>query len=213
MPYPSKTSSRAILKTALGHVEASGLAGLNMRDLAVRLGITPRSLYRYYPDRATLEAAIAEAGLRRLRTSLERAISGKDGTNAVRVGARSYRRFARGHRHLYAVMMMDLRETPGLQQAREELWILVVSRAEKLVGPVLAARAAIALWALVHGFVQLEESLGSGKPKNGFDIGLEGLLAGLSDLSRAYHKSPARLSRRMPGEADSHKLASLGRNT
>jgi len=186
MPYPSKTSARAILKTALDHVERSGLSGLNMRDLAVRLGITPRSLYRYFPDRATLEAGIAETGLRRLRASLERAISGRNAMDAVRSGARSYLRFARAHRHLYGVMMSCLRETPGVRLARQDLWMLVVARSEKLVGPELAPRAAMALWALLHGFVQLEDSLGEGKPKNGFDVGLEGLLSGLSQLGARH---------------------------
>jgi len=192
MPYPSKTSAQAILKTAFAQVEASGLAGLNMRDLAVSLGITPHSLYRYFPDRATLEAGIAELGLRRLRSSLERAISKSEGTDAIRMGARSYLRFAKVHRRLYAVMMMGMKETPGLHQARQELWMLVVSRAERLVGQALAPRAAIALWALLHGFVQLEDSLSDGKPKDGFDIGLEGLLAGLAVLSGHAQKSVPR---------------------
>ena len=193
MPYPSKTSAREILKTAIDQVETAGLAGLNMRDLAVRLGITPHSLYRYYPDRATLEASIAETGLRRLRSILERAIAGRDGWDAIRGGARSYLRFARAHRHLYDVMMTGLRETPGLHEARKDLWLFVVSRAEKLVGPGLAPRAALALWALLHGFVQLEDCLGGGKPKNGFDIGLEGLIAGLSELGGASRKGHMRL--------------------
>jgi AcrR family transcriptional regulator len=183
MPYPSKTSAQAILKTASARVEASGLAGLNMRALALSLGITPRSLYRYFPDRASLEAGIAELGLRRLRYSLERALSGSEGTEAIRKGARSYLRFAKTHRRLYAVMMTGIKETPGLRQARQELWALVVSRAERLVGPELASRAAIALWALLHGFAQLEDSLSEGKPKDGFEIGLEGLLLGLAGLS------------------------------
>ncbi|SRR5258708_4015347 len=37
-------------------------ATLSMRELASTLGLPPRALYRYYPDRAALEAAIAEEG-------------------------------------------------------------------------------------------------------------------------------------------------------
>ncbi|OLF53410.1 TetR/AcrR family transcriptional regulator [Pseudomonas chlororaphis] len=43
-----------ILATALGLLEEGGTAGLTMRSLASRLGVTPMSLYNHVADRADL---------------------------------------------------------------------------------------------------------------------------------------------------------------
>jgi AcrR family transcriptional regulator len=58
MPYPAKTNAQTILTAAIEHLEQYGEEALSMRELASSLGLSPRALYRYYPDRAALEAAI-----------------------------------------------------------------------------------------------------------------------------------------------------------
>jgi AcrR family transcriptional regulator len=201
MPYPSKTNAQTILHEAVRQVECSGLPNLNMRALAARLDITPRALYRYFPDRTALETAIAEARLHRLSQDIERSIRKKKGRDALVASAQAYLGFARSSRHLYAVTMMELRETESLARAGHALWALVVGHAEILTGPSLAQQAALALWAFLHGFAQLEEKLGKAKPKDGFNVGLEGLLSGLTgmgggdkaksaaDRSRATHSA------------------------
>ncbi len=81
MPYPAKTNAQTILAAAIEHLEQYGEETLSMRELASTLGLSPRALYRYYPDRAALEAAIAEEGFHRLRSVLTSAVGmhrGKD---------------------------------------------------------------------------------------------------------------------------------------
>ncbi len=139
MPYPAKTNAQTILAAAIDHLEQYGEEALSMRELASRLGISPHALYRYYPDRAALQAALAEEGF----------------------------------------------HPPGLLQAEHEMWGFVVGLVENAVGQEIAASAAVALWAFLHGFIQLESAalLGEQKPRSGFQVGLEAFLSGLTSLS------------------------------
>ncbi len=56
-------SRERILGAALALLDDEGLAGLTMRALAARLGVTPMSLYNHFADREALFDAIHEAVL------------------------------------------------------------------------------------------------------------------------------------------------------
>jgi len=185
MPYPAKTNAQTILAAAIEHLEQHGEEALSMRELASRLGISPRALYRYYPDRATLKAALAEEGFHRLRSALVDAVSMHVGKDALRAGATAYLAFAQVHPAWYSLLMKVHEQTPGLLQAEHEMWDFVVGLVENAVGQEIAASAAVALWAFLHGFIQLESAdiLGDQKPRSGFQVGLEAFLSGLTFLS------------------------------
>jgi AcrR family transcriptional regulator len=185
MPYPAKTNAQTILAAAIDHLEQDGEEALSMRELASRLGISPRALYRYYPDRAALKAALAEEGFHRLRSALVDAVSMHVGKDALRAGATAYLAFAQVHPAWYSLLMKVHEQTPGLLQAEQEMWDFVVGLVKNAVGQEIAASAAVALWAFLHGFIQLESAdiLGEQKPRSGFQVGLEALLSGLTSLS------------------------------
>jgi AcrR family transcriptional regulator len=185
MPYPAKTNAGTILAAAIEHLEQYGEEALSMRELVSSLGLSPRALYRYYPDRAALEAAIAEEGFRRLRAVLVDAVGLHVGKDALRAGALAYLAFAQAHPTWYPLLMRFHQQTPGLLQAEHALWVFVVGLVEHAVGQEKAARAAFALWAFLHGFIQLESAalLGEQKPQSGFQVGLEAFLSGLTSLS------------------------------
>jgi len=65
------------------------------------------------------------------------------------------------------------------------MWTFVVGLVEQAIGVESAASVAVALWAFLHGFVQLERAaiLGEQKPRSGFEVGLEAFLSGLTPLS------------------------------
>ncbi|HLZ60122.1 MAG TPA: helix-turn-helix domain-containing protein [Ktedonosporobacter sp.] len=185
MPYPAKTNAQTILAAAIEQLEQYGEEALSMRELASRLGLSPRALYRYYPDRAALEAAMAEEGFRRLRAALIDTVGMQVGKEALRAAATAYRAFAQAHPAWYALLMRFHVQTPGLLQAGHEMWAFVVGLVENAIGQEQAASAAVALWAFLHGFIQLERTaiLGEEKPLSGFQVGLEALLSGLTTLS------------------------------
>lgn len=49
-----------ILKTALMILDEKGSKGLSMRSLALRLGVTPMALYKYFADRSSLLRSVSD---------------------------------------------------------------------------------------------------------------------------------------------------------
>ncbi len=115
-----------------------------MRRLGQRLGIRAPSLYKHFPSKAALEAALMAEGLREMAAALEAAPPGMAGL------ARAYRAWALAHPHLYTL-------TTGRPLPRDELPEGVEERA---AAPVLAAlgdeHRARAAWAAAHGLASLE---------------------------------------------------------
>jgi AcrR family transcriptional regulator len=185
MPYPAKTNAQTILTASIDYLEKYGEDALSMRELANTLGLSPRALYRYYPDRAALDAAMAEEGFRRLHIALVSSIGTHVGRDALQASAIAYLDFARSHPAWYSLLMRFNVQTPGLLQAGHEMWASVVGLVEHAVGQERAASAAVALWAFLHGFIQLESAaiLGEEKPLSGFQVGLDAFLSGLTLLS------------------------------
>ncbi len=184
MPYPAKTNAQTILAAAVAYIEQHGEDALSMRVLARELGLTAHALYRHYPDRAALEAAIAAEGFRQLQCTFVEATAGQQGIDALRSAAYAYLAFARTHPALYTMIMTTGDMTGGTQTTEHHLWIFVVELIEKTIGlsTEASANVAVALWAFLHGFVELERAnvFGLQKPRSGFEAGLEAFLSGLT---------------------------------
>jgi AcrR family transcriptional regulator len=85
VPYPSKTDRNAILSAAVEELSRAGIRDLSLRNIAATLDLAPNALYRYFSDRAALEAALADECARQLGWRYER----------LRKAARLRKRFAR----------------------------------------------------------------------------------------------------------------------
>ena len=181
MPYPAKTNAGQILAAAVDLLERVGQAGLTLRALAAELHLTPNALYRYYPSREALLAAVAVYGA---RTLLELQQSAGDGDDLAAL-AREYLRFASERPALYELYMTCDSLNAEQRQVYAQLWELVVARLVPLAGP-RSPEAAMTLWAYLHGLVGLERSgvydSGEGKPRGTSEFGLQVLLAGLQTL-------------------------------
>jgi AcrR family transcriptional regulator len=184
MPYPAKTNAQTILTTAITYIEQNGIEALSMRVLAATLGLTPHALYRHYPDRAALEAAIANEGMNQLQAVLATATTGRKGLDALRYAAHAYLNFARTHRALYNMLMQPHEAPTDSSMAEHSLWHFVVNLIEDrtALSTEASADATVALWAFLHGFVELEQAdvFGGQKPRSGFEAGLKAFLAGLA---------------------------------
>src|SRR5262249_567423 len=117
MPHPAKTNAETILHAAIALLEEEGEAALSMRELASRLRLTADALYRYFPDRAALEAGMAEEGFRRLHAELVASIGKRVGKDALRVDAVAYLAFAQAHPAWYALMMRFQAYSPEMVEA------------------------------------------------------------------------------------------------
>lgn len=179
MPYPAKTSAEQILAAAVALLEREGQAGLSLRALAAELSLTPNALYRYFPSREALLAAVAVQGAEGLLADL-RGVQGSGGDLAGL--AHSYLKFARERPALYDLYMTCDSLSAEQRQVYDRQWGLVVQALTPLAGP-RSREAAITLWAYLHGLVGLERSgvyaHDSDKPRDTADFGLGLLLAGL----------------------------------
>jgi len=146
--------------------------------------LAANALYYRFPERKVLEAAAAAEGMRRINEVLEKTVARFQGEEAVHRACRAYLQFGRSHPAVYAMMMKKYPELPGLLSAREGFRELSVSVFADLGDRRAASHASPALWALLHGLVELEMG-GLLEPREqsaAASFGVSALLAGLSRL-------------------------------
>jgi AcrR family transcriptional regulator len=184
MPYPAKTDPESILNAALKMLERDGPETLSMRNLATALEMKAPSLYRHYPDKAALESALKMRGAELLQAALEKAITAKEPTEAMRKSAKTCLKFARAHPYLY-----DLMNAPGgtpSTGAAKDLWNTILEIVGNLTDKPDDTASSVAFWAFLHGFCSLERTgqFGASGSKGAFEIGLEALITGFSSNTK-----------------------------
>jgi AcrR family transcriptional regulator len=177
MPYPAKTNPDELLKMALELLEQDA-DNFSMRNLAKRLDMKAPSLYRYFPDKDTLELALVAEGAKVLRLELEKVSRGLKANQAVTEVAKAYLKFAKQRPALYTLMMSKLSSPEG---AGKELWNFVLELLSQITKRKNDTAAGVAFWSFLHGFSVLENSgmFGASGPKGGLEVGLEAFLNGL----------------------------------
>jgi AcrR family transcriptional regulator len=141
--------ARQIVQAARQLLEEEGLEGLTMRRLAERLEMRAPSLYKHFPDKQALEAALISEGFEEVAARFERAAAGAD--DPLEAIAHAYRSYAHAHPHLYRLMTERPLDREALAPGVEDRAALPVYLA---VGedPDLARAA----WAFAHGMTNLE---------------------------------------------------------
>lgn len=74
-PAP-ETLRRTLLDASLGLINAEGLEGFSMREVARRAGVSHQAPYHHFPDREAILAAIVAEGFQRLRDDSVKALEG-----------------------------------------------------------------------------------------------------------------------------------------
>jgi AcrR family transcriptional regulator len=138
-----------IVAAARELLEQDGPEGLTMRRLADRLGIRAPSLYKHFPDKSAVEAAVISDGFAELAGTFERATAGA--SDPLLSLAAAYREFARTQPHLYRLMTERPLPRRALVPGIEDRAALPLH--EALGGDADLARA---VWAFAHGMVNLE---------------------------------------------------------
>ncbi|GGS72242.1 transcriptional regulator [Planobispora rosea] len=177
-PELSPLTPRAaeIVAAARALLEEEGPDGLTMRALADRLGIRAPSLYKHFPDKAAVEAALIEQELAEMGNLLHAALDeaaagagagsgdigredagsgdagreGAGGGGAIGAVLRAYRAASLARPNLYRLMTAGSlpreRLAPGLEEWSGTPFFLAAGE------PYLAQ----ALWSFAHGMVILE---------------------------------------------------------
>jgi len=119
-----------------------------MRAIAERLGIKAPSLYKHFPDKSALEAALFALGFVEQTARFDAASRSR---NPLAPLARTYRAWALANPHLYMVMTSRPLERDRLPEGTEAAAAAPLVRA--CGGDPNRARAA---WAFAHGMTSLE---------------------------------------------------------
>ena len=157
--------SRALVKAAIGTIQRGGVQALTLRAVGEKLGVSRTALYRHFPDKSALLAAVGREGFRTLRLRLQDAWRRHDGGQSgfEAMGA-AYVRFALDHPSHYRVMfgghlsgkVRDLELDREGAAAFEALVEALVSLQEQgIVKPDPPLRLAQYIWANVHGIAML----------------------------------------------------------
>ena len=148
-PEPLTPRARQIVAAAREILDDEGREAPTMRRIADRLGIRAPSLYKHFPDKQALEAAIISAAFEQQAVLFENAIEGS--ADPLAALASVYRAYARAHPDLYRLMTdQELRRdllAPGAE-ARAGLPIYLATGKD--------ADRARAAWAFAHGMALLE---------------------------------------------------------
>ena len=193
MPYPGKTSPDAIRAAAINLLEREGEAALTLRRLAGELGLAPNALYRYFPSREVLVAAVADDVARQLVKVATNALAASDGVACpagqdpvarIRILAGVYAAFGDEHPALYETLTADRSEAEATLPrplGHDLLWQLVIGTLVPVTGSEVAPAAAVTLWGLLHGLWSLQRAnlLGGNKPADITPFAIDALLNGI----------------------------------
>lgn len=151
-PATTQRSERAtgIVVTARRILETEGADALTMRRLGEEVGMRAPSLYKHFPSKRHVVAALVEDAFAEMGTVLHRAVQRPGRLGPVAALLRAYRQEALANPHLYRLatgpdLPRDLL-SPGLEDWSGEPFFLVTGE------PHLAQ----ALWAFAHGMAILE---------------------------------------------------------
>lgn len=155
-PYHHGDLRRALLEAALVILDRDGEAGLQLRDLARALNVSPAAPYRHFDSRAALLEALAVTGFQRFTKAMDAVVA--DSTpDTLRLGlGRAYVNFALEHPGLFRLMFSpQLRRDnrPGLRMAADAAFQTLrhVTGSDTCTDLI----AALAAWTKVHGLAVL----------------------------------------------------------
>jgi len=156
----------ALLAEAAAMIAEGGSAGVTMRAIGQRLGVSRAAPYRHFADKTALLVAVAANGFHRLGARLRALDAGasRSGVERLRRLGEEYVRFAlenpAHYRLMYGREALTREELPELREAAEALFeqFVEVIRAHQRSGLIKRQNAraqAYVAWSAVHGLASL----------------------------------------------------------
>jgi AcrR family transcriptional regulator len=158
-PAPARTSNAEVIAAGRDLLETGGLDAVTMQAVALRVGVRAPSLYKRFPNRGALIAAITATMLRELGERLEPLSHDPDAALGMRALAVAYRAFAWANPRTFELQYMNLPldSRPSVEEIAQAA-APVLNLAERLVGPERALEAARLVTAFANGFIIMELS-------------------------------------------------------
>ncbi|MHC5257874.1 TetR/AcrR family transcriptional regulator [Streptomyces sp. UC4497] len=159
----------ACLRAARELLEEDGSAGLSLRAVARRAGVSATAPYRHYADRDALVSAVAAEGYRELAEQLAAAHPAPSTPDDLAAVAVVYVRFALDHPALFRAMFAE--PCDPTSEERVAATAVISEYVQGIVRNAFpgsdASVLATTVWALVHGlaFLHLDGKLDASTPE------------------------------------------------
>ena len=145
----------ALVEAGVKVLEGTVAEAISLRELARSVGVSATAVYRHFPDKNALLAALADAGIARLgeaqRIASETAGGGAAGFAAT---GRAYVRFALAHPALFRLAFTHGGYAAAPTQSSDEASRMLRGYAEQF-GGADAERLTLQAWAVAHGLAML----------------------------------------------------------
>ena len=191
-PYHHGDLRRAVIEAALEEIAVGGPAGLSLRQVARRAGVSHAAPAHHFGDKAGVLTAIATEGYDRLAQATGEAAAASDDLWEC---GRAYIRFSVDHPSHFEVMWRpDLyrADDPELIRAREGAFAVLFESSERALDDPAAdvLGLAVAAWSFCHGFAALLLH-GNVPPEFGTDedVIAERLGRGLTNLVASHERT------------------------
>lgn len=156
----------ALIAAGRALLAEEGLAGLDLRKVARRAGVSHAAPYRHFADKQALLAAIAEDGFMRLaeQTNAALATAAEDSRAQLLALALAYSRFAQANpahmREMFSGLTIDRTAYPSLYTASKIAFAQTVALIERgqargEIGPGDPTQLVVTTWSLIHGLSML----------------------------------------------------------
>lgn len=151
---------KALLTEGLRLLAEREAEDLSLREVARAVGVSATSVYRHFPDKEALMAALAQEGLARLAEAQKRASQAAGGGSAgFTATGRAYVRFALANPALFRLIFATPGRCDHAQADESEAMALLRANAAAEIGAEPGEPAArinaLHAWSLVHGLAML----------------------------------------------------------
>ena len=168
-PYHHGDLRAACLRSARELLLEGGSAGLSLRAVARRAGVSPTAPYRHFADREALVAAVAAEGYRELAGYLAAAHPEPSTPDDLTAVAVAYVRFALDHPALFRAMFAEPCDPADAErvEATAVIGVYVGALVRRVFPEADPEGMATAVWAMVHGlaFLHLDGKLDASSPE------------------------------------------------
>lgn len=167
--YHHGDARNALLRAAAELLETTGAAGLSLRQLAERAGLSRQAPYNHFADKEALLAELVRDGFERLGQNTAAAGRG-DAPPVVRLErvGEGYIAFAQNAPALFRLMfskeIVDLSRHPAAQAAAAAAFQRLAEVVGGIATPDTTADLALASWSIVHGYATLCIEMGLEAP-------------------------------------------------